>query len=186
MVVPAAILGVDKGVDFGGEGGEGLVRTKSVVALLAVAVFNALHEAGLADFHILVEIGAGNGEKLDPFEERIGGVFSFFENAAIELHPRVVASGKELLFLLRSSHLREYKPCWQVYSFCWQNWNPGEGFPEDHAYRSGRCGRLKACEKEGMAGQKVAANGLTRDWRRVEDRGLSIPHFFSQLRRLSR
>jgi hypothetical protein len=34
------------------------------------------------------------------------------------LHPRVVASGKELLFLLRSSHLREYKPCWQVYSFC--------------------------------------------------------------------
>jgi len=33
-----------------------LVRAKSVVTLLAVAVLNALHEAGLADFHILVEI----------------------------------------------------------------------------------------------------------------------------------
>ena len=76
------------------------------------------HEAGLADFHILVEIRRGDGEKFDPFKQRIGGVFSFFENAAIELHPRVVASGKELLFLLRSSHLRKYKPCWQVYSVC--------------------------------------------------------------------
>ena len=122
-VVPAAVLGFDEGVDFGGEGGERLIGTKAVVALLAVAVFNALHEAGLADFHIFVKVGTGNGEKLDPFEERIGGVFSFFEDAAIELHPGVVASGKELLFLFRSGHEREYKPCWQVYSVLQGNWN---------------------------------------------------------------
>ena len=61
QVVPAAVLGVDKGVDFGGEGGQGLVGTEAVVALFAVAVFNALHEAGLADFDVLVEVGAGDG-----------------------------------------------------------------------------------------------------------------------------
>ena len=38
-------------MDFGGEVGQGLVGAKAVVARLAVAVFNALHEAGLADFH---------------------------------------------------------------------------------------------------------------------------------------
>ena len=96
----------DKGVDFCGERGEGFVGAKAVVALLAISVLDALHEAGLADFDIFVEIGAGDGEKLDPFEEGIGGVFGFFKDAAIELHPRVVASGKKLLFLLRSSHLR--------------------------------------------------------------------------------
>ena len=78
--------------------------------MLTVAVFNALHESGLADFHILVEIGTGDGKKLDPFKERIGRVFGFFEDAPIELHPGVVASGKELLFLLRRGHLRAYKP----------------------------------------------------------------------------
>ena len=100
----STILGVDKGVDFGGEGVEGLVGAEAVVAGLAVAVFNALHEAGLADFDVLVEVGAGDGEELDALEERVGGVFGFFEDAAIELHPGVVAAVKELLFLRSSGH----------------------------------------------------------------------------------
>jgi len=91
-------------VDLGRESGERLVGAKAVVAGFTIPVLDALHETGLAYFDVLVEIGTGDGKKLDSFEEGIGRVFSFFEDAAIELHPGVIASGKELLFLLGSSH----------------------------------------------------------------------------------
>jgi len=84
--------------------------------MLTVAVFNTLHEPGLADFYVFIEIGASDGEKFNPFEEGIRRVFGFFKDTTIELHPGVVASSKELLFLFGSGHEREYKPCWQVYS----------------------------------------------------------------------
>ena len=80
LVVPAAVLGVDEAMNFGGELGEGFFGTIAVVALFAVAVFNALHEAGLADFDVFVEIVAGDGEELDPFEQGIGGVFGLLED----------------------------------------------------------------------------------------------------------
>ena len=86
-------------MDFGGEGGEGFVGAQAVVAGFAVAVFNALHEAGLADFDVFVEVGAGDGEELDALEQGIGRVLGFFQDAAIELHPGVVAAVEELLFL---------------------------------------------------------------------------------------
>jgi hypothetical protein len=58
----------------------------------------------LADFNVFVEVGAGDGEELDAFEQGVGGVFCFFEDTAIELHPGGVASVEELLFLCGSSH----------------------------------------------------------------------------------
>ncbi len=70
LLVPAAVLGGDKAVNFGGQRGQRLVGAQAVVARLAVAVFNALHEAGLADLNVFVEVGAGDGEKLDPLEQR--------------------------------------------------------------------------------------------------------------------
>src|SRR6185503_6742579 len=104
QVVPAAILGLDELVDFGREGREGFIGAEAVVPGLSIAIFDALHQAGLADLDVLVEVGGGNGEELDPLQQWIGGVFGFFEDATIELHPGVVASRKEPLFLLRSSH----------------------------------------------------------------------------------
>ncbi len=98
LVIPALILGGNEAVDLGRQDGQGLVGAVAVVALLAVAVFNALHEAGLANFNVLVEVRGGDGEKLDPLEERIGGVLSFLEHAPVELHPGEVAAVKELLF----------------------------------------------------------------------------------------
>jgi hypothetical protein len=97
--VPATILGGEEVVDVLGEDGKRLIGAIAVVAGLAVAVFNALHEAGLADLNVLVEVVAGNGEELDAFEKRIGGVFGFLKDAAVELHPGVVATVKELLFV---------------------------------------------------------------------------------------
>ena len=56
VVIPAAVLRGDKLVNVGGEAGKGFVGAQAVVAGLAVAVFNALHEAGLADFDVFVEV----------------------------------------------------------------------------------------------------------------------------------
>ena len=87
LVVPAGVLGVHEAVDFGGQFGQGFVGTQAIVAGLPVAVLDALHEAGLADFHIFVQVAAGNGQELDAFEKRIGRVLGLFEHAAVELHP---------------------------------------------------------------------------------------------------
>ena len=72
---------------------------------LGVAVFNALHQAGLADFDEFVEIAGGDGQELDPLEQGIGGVLGFFEHAPVEVHPGFVSGEKEaLLRALRSGH----------------------------------------------------------------------------------
>ncbi len=103
-VVPASVLGVDEGVYFVGEGVERFVGAQAVVAGLAIAVFNALHEAGLADFNVLVEVGAGDGEELDAFEKGVGWVLSLFEDAAIEVHPGCIAPVKKAWFLCSPCH----------------------------------------------------------------------------------
>ena len=105
LLVPAAVLRGHEAVDLGGEHGERLVGAQAVVARLAVAVFNALHEAGLADLDVFVEIGAGDGQELDALEQGIGGVLGLFKDAPVELHPGVVASVEELLFLRCSGHV---------------------------------------------------------------------------------
>jgi len=104
VVVPAAVLGGDKLVNLMGKYFERLVGAEAVKAGLAVAVFNALHEAGLADFNVFIEIVAGDGEELDALEEGIGGVLGFFKHTPVELHPGVVSTVEELLFRVGSGH----------------------------------------------------------------------------------
>jgi hypothetical protein len=57
----------------------------------AFAVFELLEDAGDADLDELIEVAGGDGEELDALEEGIGGVGGFFEDAAIELEPGLVA-----------------------------------------------------------------------------------------------
>jgi hypothetical protein len=57
----------------------------------AEGFFELLEDAGDADFDELVEVAGGNGEELDALEQRIGAVFGFFEDAAIEEEPALVA-----------------------------------------------------------------------------------------------
>ena len=163
LVVPAAVLGVDKAVDFGGEDGEGFVGAQAVVARLAVAVFNALHEAGLADFDVLVEVGAGDGEELDALEQGIGGVFGFFKHTPVELHPGVVAAVEELLFWSRSGHracpvrrvgsLQRFGGGWHL---------RGAVFSQSPNKRIDTGGRMKGVL---IAGRKVAKGGALRQVR---------------------
>jgi hypothetical protein len=105
-------------VNVGGEHGEGFVGAEAVVSGLAVAVFNALHEAGLAHFNVFVEVVAGDGEELDALQEGFGGVLGFFKDAPVELHPGVVPAVEELLFVCSSGHrCPSSAPCWQSTAF---------------------------------------------------------------------
>ncbi len=104
LLVPALVLRGHKAVNFGSEDGKGLVRAQAVVAGFAVAVFNALQQAGLADFNVFVEVGAGDGQEFDALQQGVGGVFSLFEHTAIELHPGVVPAVEKLGFPCASGH----------------------------------------------------------------------------------
>ena len=85
--IPAVVLIVDKFVGqlvqqipFFGKG-------QAVRAGLVVAVFNLLHHGGDAHFEELVEIAGGDGEKLQPLEQRIAFVLGLFEHTPIEREP---------------------------------------------------------------------------------------------------
>ena len=50
-------------------------------------VFDQLFEGGDADFEELVEVGADDSEEFETFEERLGRILGFFENALVEFEP---------------------------------------------------------------------------------------------------
>ena len=125
LLVPAAVLGGDKGVNVGGEDGEGLVGAEAVETGLAVAVLNALHEPGLAHLDVFVEVVAGDGEELYALEQGVGGVFGFLKHTPVELHPGVVASVKKLLFVCSSGHSCVQCADKAVYSFLAGDCIPG-------------------------------------------------------------
>jgi hypothetical protein len=104
LLIPALVLGCDELVDVGGEDFKGLVGAKAVVSGLAIAVFNALHESGLAHLNVLVKIVGGDGEEFYALQEGVGGVLGFLEDAPIELHPGVIPSVEELLFVRSLGH----------------------------------------------------------------------------------
>jgi len=64
---------------------------------LIEAVLNALEQAGDADLDEFVQVAGGDSEKFDAFEEGVGGVLGFFEDALVEAHPGLVAAEEEVL-----------------------------------------------------------------------------------------
>src|SRR3954470_11725397 len=105
--VPAAILRFHAIAHFGGDpvaldgGGE------AVWAGLVVSVFDLLQKRGDAHLPELVEVAGGDGEELDALEERVGGILSFFQNAAVEREPGELAVQVELrTFERHGSHGR--------------------------------------------------------------------------------
>ena len=117
MIVPATILGGDEAMDFSCESVQRFIGAKAVVARLPVTVLNALHEAGLPNFDVFVEVGAGDGQKFDAFKQGIRRIFGFLQNPPIELHPGVVPAIEQLLFLRSTSH--PVRPMRYVPSLSW-------------------------------------------------------------------
>ena len=73
LLVPAAVLALDKRAHLRGVARRGSAPASPVRADLVVAVFNTLQEAGDADFDKFVEIAGGDGQKLHALEQRILG-----------------------------------------------------------------------------------------------------------------
>ena len=103
-VVPALVLRLHEAVNIGGQHGQRFVRTQAVEARLAVAVLDALHQAGLTDLDVLVQVRARDGQKLYPLQQRVCRIFRLFKHTPVKLHPGVVPPVEELLFLWVSSH----------------------------------------------------------------------------------
>jgi hypothetical protein len=92
FVAPAAAeIGVHL-QDALADGAEGFGGGASVDAAFDDVAFDLLFEAGDADFEELVEVGAGDGEELDAFEEWVGGVERFVEDALVEREPAEFAA----------------------------------------------------------------------------------------------
>ncbi len=85
--VPAAVLLGDKKLQVFFDGGQRLLGGQAVESGFPVAILNALQDAGEADFDEFVQVAGGNGQKLDPFEQGVTGIFCFFQHAAIEAQP---------------------------------------------------------------------------------------------------
>ena len=50
-------------------------------------VFDQLFKGGDANFEEFVEVGADDGEEFETFEEGLGRVLGFFEDALVEFEP---------------------------------------------------------------------------------------------------
>ena len=103
-MVPAIVLRLDESVNIGGERGQRLIRPQPVVALLPVAIFDALQQPCLANLHILIQVGAGNGQEFHPLKKRVIRILSLFEHTTVELHPGVVPAVEEVLFRVFPGH----------------------------------------------------------------------------------
>src|SRR5580698_8680535 len=117
MIVPTAILRGHKLVNIGCEPFQRLVRPQPVVARLAIAVLNALHQSGLANFHILVQVRAGNGQELHPFEQGMAASSASSSTRRLNCIQEWSRPLKSLSFCGFLAIVKVRAPCWQSTAF---------------------------------------------------------------------
>lgn len=93
------VLVRDHALDAFSDGSEGFAGAEAVGTVGVAAVFQQLFEGGDADFEELVEIRADDREKLQPFQQGLGGILGLLKDALVELQPAqlpvdVVGGGK--------------------------------------------------------------------------------------------
>jgi hypothetical protein len=94
VIIPAGVLLFDELVEMVAKTIEMLILGEaSLIEGLgeALVFFELLKDAGYADFYEFVEVAGGDGEEFDALEQRVRRVVGFFEDAAIELQPALVA-----------------------------------------------------------------------------------------------
>ena len=96
LLIPAAVLVLHKCVDLLGKHLQRLLRQKTVVAGVGMAILGALQQARQPDLDILVQVAAGYRQKLHPLQHRIGPVLRLLQHPPVKLHPRLVPPRKEL------------------------------------------------------------------------------------------
>ena len=111
--------------------------TQTVRPHVAGLALYLLLDPGDANLKKLIQVRAENGKELDAFDEGLGGILRFFQNAAIELEPAQLAIDKILrirkTLFLRNVLLQDFHPCGGVLgntglgNGCWHlslSWNP--------------------------------------------------------------
>ena len=61
--------------------------TETVRSVHIATVFDQLFKGSDANLKKFVEVGADDGEEFETFEERLGRILGFFENALVEFEP---------------------------------------------------------------------------------------------------
>src|SRR5438270_5171071 len=87
IFVPAAVLPFYKVVGLGGKQLAFLEQGHAVRSSLGVAVLDLLDQSGHSHFEKFVKVAGGNGEELQTFQQRVGGVIRLFENTLVEGEP---------------------------------------------------------------------------------------------------
>ena len=97
MVAPAAVLLLDDRCHHEMDAAELFAGAEAVEAGVDDAGIHLLDEAGHADLEELVQVGADDGEELEPLQEWMVGVPGLLEHAAVEGQPAQLAVEKQSL-----------------------------------------------------------------------------------------
>ena len=84
---PTAVLVVDHAADAFLDGAQSLGGSQAVDVPADDTALDLLFEAGDAHLEELVEIGAGDAEELEAFQERVAGIARLLQNALVEFKP---------------------------------------------------------------------------------------------------
>jgi len=87
LLVPAAVLALHRLVDEAGERVALLDGRHAVRTGLGVAVLDALQQARHPDFEEFVEVRGGDGEELDPLQQRVALVLGLLQHPLVEGQP---------------------------------------------------------------------------------------------------
>ncbi len=69
------------------DGGEGFAGTKAVRPVGIAAVFKQLLQGSHANFEEFIEVGADDGEKLQPFQQGLGGILGLLQDPLVKFQP---------------------------------------------------------------------------------------------------
>ena len=91
VVFPKRVFGRDHFVRGALDGVECLSRAQAVRADVARLALDLLFDARDANFEKLVQVRTENGQELDAFDQRLGRILRFLQNAPVEFEPAQLA-----------------------------------------------------------------------------------------------
>ena len=80
----ALVGGFHQALDFAADGHQLRARAHAVRAEFGDAGIQLRIQAGHADHEELIQVGADDGQELDAFEQRIGGILRLFQHAPLK------------------------------------------------------------------------------------------------------
>src|SRR5579864_1087216 len=105
LLVPAFILLVDELMRFARHQLALFLGGKRVRPRVNEPVFNALQQAGYADFKKFIQITGSDGQKLDSLKKRVALVFSLLKHTSVESEPGSLTIDIKRWIVQRANHI---------------------------------------------------------------------------------